>query len=424
MAAVGDFEPFSRETLENPYPFYDRMRAERPVFEAAPGVFFVTTYDLIHEVLRDTERFSSARGAAFLNFQGEAGLAPPMAPSEATRAIFARGVPPRDTLLSADPPAHTRYRSLVNRSLSPRRVAKLEPIARQVVTELIDGFIDDGRVELVGQFSMMVPLTVVAITLGVPRSDLQRYKEWSVKSVAVLAGRVSEEERIEGARASVELQRYLARNVEAARADPQDDLIGDLITAHLRGGAGDDDHRELDTPEIVSILNQLLVAGQETVNYLIASLTLLLLRNPEVLAEVQADPSLIPAMVEEGVRIESPISALGRFVVSDTELGGTALPAGSRLVALFGCANRDPKRFPQPERFDIHRENLRDHVGFGAGPHYCVGAALARMETRVAFEELFRRLRNLRLAPGNDFTHQYNFIFRALKTLHLEFDKA
>ena len=167
MEAVRDFDPFSRETLENPYPFYDAMRRERPVFEAAPGVFFVSSYELIHEVLRDTERFSSAHGAAFLNFQGEGGLAPPMAPSEAVRAIYAKGVPQRDTLLSADPPAHTRYRSLVNRSLSPRRVAKLEPVARAVVSELIDGFVEAGRVEFVSQFSMMVPLTVVSITLMV-----------------------------------------------------------------------------------------------------------------------------------------------------------------------------------------------------------------------------------------------------------------
>jgi cytochrome P450 len=422
MRSVHEFAPFAPETLEDPYPFYAAMRREAPVFEAAPGVFFVASYERVNEVLRDTERFSSGRGAAFLNFQGEEGLAPPSAPPPELAAILRKGVEPRDTMLSADPPAHTRYRSLVNRSLSPRRVTTLEPAVRSVANELIDGFLGRGEAEFVSQYTMLVPLTVVSLALGVPPSELERYKDWSIRVVSVLARSATPEERLDSARASVELTQYLASRVEDARRSAGDDLIGDLVNAHLKSDDSDaEPYRALDTPEIVSIVNQLLVAGQETVNYLLSSLMLNLLRNPDQLRALMADPALIPRAIEEGMRHESPIQALGRFVVEDTELGGAKLPGGSRLVILYGSANRDESVFPDADRIDIHRENLREHLAFGAGPHYCVGAALARLESRIALEELFQRARELRLAPDkNDFTHQYNFIFRALKSLHVE----
>lgn len=427
MTSVHDFDPFSIETIDCPYAFYAAMREEAPIFEASPGVFFVSTYELVNQVLRDTDNFSSGKGAAFLNFQGEEGLAPPSQPPAEIQEILAGGPPDRDTLLSADPPAHTRFRSLVNRSLSLRRMAEREPLIRQVVTDLIDAFIDDGKVELVEQFSMMVPLTVVSHALGVPPEDLEKYKDWSIRTVKNLSGRISYEDALDSATAARDLRNYIADKVEEARDEPQDNVIGDLVNAHMLADEDGDTttYRPLDTPEIVSIVQQLLVAGQETVNYLISSLTLLLIENPEQMDAVRGDPSLIAAMVEEGVRAESPIQALGRFAARDVEIAGVTIPEGSRVIILYGCGNRDDGHFKDAAKFDIKREDLRDHVGFGAGPHYCVGAALARLESRVAFEELLSRLTNIRLAPEKaDLSHKYNFIFRALNALHLEFDKA
>jgi cytochrome P450 len=427
MASVHDFNPFSKETIGCPYPFYQAMREQSPVHEASPGVFFITTYDLVSQVLRDTVNFSSQNGAAFLNFQGEAGLGPPSAPPPAVRELLRHDIPNRNTLLSADPPEHTRYRSLVNRSLSPGRLARYEAVVRGVVTQLIDDFIDRGEAEFVSEFSMLLPLHVVSIALGVPQEDLPKYKDWSVRSVTLLARKATPEELIDGIKAGIDLRRYIADRVEEARKRPEDNVIGNLVNAHmLESDDGDvKQYRPLDTPEIVSIVQQLLVAGQETVNYLVSSLLLKLIEKPAQMRDVRNNPDKIKQLIEEGVGIESPIQSLGRFAKNDVEVGGVKIPAGSRIVVMYGCANRDENKFANADQLDTGRENLRDHVGFGVGPHYCVGAALARLETRVAFEELFKRLKNIRLAEDkNDFEYMYSFIFRALNALHIKFDKA
>lgn len=426
MKSVHDFEPFAEDTIDCPYEFYKAMREQAPVFEAAPDVFFVSTYDLIREVLVDTKTFSSKNGAAFLNFQGEEGLAPPTAPPPEIIEILKDGVEPRDTMLSADPPEHTRFRALVNRSLTPKRVARLDHVMHKVVDDLIDQFIARGEVEFVSEFSMMVPLTVVSVALGVPEDELDNYKRWSIDSTKILAGRVSKEEQLVAARASVDLQNYLAAQVEAARNRNGEGLVDDLVNAHLLTDEEDGDgkdYRPLDTPEIVSILQQLLVAGQETVNYLLSSTMLNLIENPAEMAKIEKEPALIPAMLEEGLRVDSPIQALGRFVTEDTLLGGVALPAGSRLMVMYGCGNRDESVFEGSETFRIERKDERKHIAFGAGPHYCVGANLARLESKVAMAHLFDRMTNFRFTPcKSDSRHQYSFIFRALKELHLQFD--
>jgi len=407
---VSAFRPLSPENAENPYPFYRAMREQAPVYRVPElGFFIVSHYDDIMHVLHNEEIFSSNSPAG-----PGVGATPP---TSELRAIMERGYPPVNTLLTNDPPAHTRFRALVNKAFTPRRVATLEPSVRAIANQLIDAFIDAGRVELVSQFAVGLPLTVIAGALGVPHSDMASFKRWSDDSVAPLGGMIGYERQLECARSIVEFQHYFAARLEERRSAPRDDLLTDLLNARLDGS------EPLSMPEMLSILQQLLVAGNETTTNLIASAMMLLLDHPDQLAAVSADHSLMPNLIEEALRMESPVQGLFRVAKIDTEVGGVAIPAGSRLVVMYASGNRDEAEFAGADRFDIRRANARDHLAFGHGVHFCLGAALARVEGRIAFETLVTRLRNLRLDSDRaHLRHTPSFILRGLIALPLRFE--
>lgn len=293
----------------------------------------------------------------------------------------------------------------------------MEPKIRTIANELVDGFIGGGRVELVSQFAVGLPLTVIADSLGVAREDMDRFKKWSDDSVAPLGGMISYARQVECARSIVEFQHYFAARIEERRAAPRDDLITDLVNARLDGV------EPLNVPEMLSILQQILVAGNETTTNLIASAMMILLRDCTQMAALAADKALIANFVEEALRLESPVSALFRVAKIDTEVGGVRIPAGSRIIVIYGSGNRDDAHFPDAAKMDVRRDNARSHLAFGQGVHFCIGAALARLEGRIAFETLLGRLRNIRLMPGrNDFSHTPSFILRGLTKLWLEFE--
>ncbi len=406
--SIADFDPLAPETVECPYPFYAAMRCEAPVYQVpGAGFFIVSRYQDIKTVLLDTATFTSRTGPGVRK-----------EPPKEVLEILSQGWLPVDTLLTNDPPSHRRYRGLVNKAFTPRRVALIEPSVRTIANTLVDAFIADSRVELVSQFAVPLPLTVIANALGVPPADQALFKRWSDDAVAPLGGMITPERELECAKSTVEFQRYFAAKLDERRAAPQDDVLTDLINARLEG------ETPLNTAEMLNILQQLLVAGNETTTNLIASAMLLLLQNPQQLASVCADRSLIPNFVEEALRFESPVQGLFRMAKVETELGGVKIPAGSRLVLMYASGNRDDQEFPQADRFDICRANAKDHFAFGAGIHYCLGASLARLEATVAFETLLGRLPHIRLAEGqNDYTHTPSFILRGLKALHLEFDQ-
>ena len=269
------------------------------------------------------------------------------------------------------------------------------------------------------QFAVGLPLTVIADSLGVAREDMDRFKKWSDDSVAPLGGMISYERQVECARSFVEFQHYFAARIEERRTAPHDDLITDLVNARLDGA------EPLNVAEMLNILQQLLVAGNETTTNLIASAMMILLRDPEQMAALIADKTLIANFVEEALRMESPVSALFRLAKIDTEIGGVGIPAGSRIIVLYGSGNRDDAHFPDAAKMDVRRDNARSHLAFGQGVHFCIGAALARLEGRVAFETLLGRLKSIRLIPGrDDFSHTPSFILRGLKELWLEFEAS
>jgi len=411
MPSVHEFNPLAPETVECPYPFYKAMREEAPVYQVPGlGFFVVSRYEDIKEVVGDTERFSSNSGPGVVAAGATA--------DPELEAILSQGYPGVNTLLTNDPPDHARYRGLVNKAFTPRRVTGMEASVRAIANELFEAFRHRGAVELVHEFAAPLPLTVIADALGVPRSDLWTFKRWSDDSVAPLSGFLTRERQLECARSIVEFQHYFAAKLDERRAAPQDDVLTDLINARLDG------ETPLDTAEMLSILQQLLVAGNETTTNLIASGMMLLCQNPEELARVQADPTLVPNVVEEALRSESPVQGLFRMAKVDTSVGGVPVPAGSRLVVMYASANRDEGVYPESERFDVCRDNARTHLAFGHGIHFCLGAALARLEASVAFEQLLQ-LKDWRFAPGkNDFAHVPSFILRGLKELHLEFAPA
>lgn len=424
MKSPSQFDPVAPETVECPYPFYAAMREDSPVHEVPQmGFHIVASYDLIQEVLADPATYSSQSGPGlqFLDHKDE----------ELT-AILRDSYPQRDTLLTLDPPEHKRFRSLVNRAFSARRVAGMEDNIREIASGLIDEFLSGPRdssgavsVEFVSQFAVPLPLTVIADALGVSRNDMADFKRWSDDAVAPLGGMISRERRLECARSQVEFQQYFAARLAERRAAPRDDILSDLISAHVATpDAEDQPYRALDTAEMLSILNQILVAGNETTANMLGSALLLLLEHPQHMAALRADPAQIGGMVEEALRLESPVQGLFRLTTRETKLGDVDLPSGARLVLMYASGNRDACQFAQPEAFQLDRDEPTTHLAFGRGEHFCLGAALARLEGSIAFEELLRRTKSIRIAAKNGGTHTPSFILRGLRELQVEVEPS
>jgi cytochrome P450 len=398
------------EVLSCPYEFYRRVRDEAPVHQTPLGFWLVSRFDDVMSVVRDPERFSSNFNTSFA-----AGSASPE-----MLAVLADGYPSANTLLTNDPPTHTQFRALVNKAFSPKRVAQLEGEIRGVATNLIDAFVADGTVELVGQFAVGLPLTIVADALGVDRADMARFKRWSDHAVAPLSGLLDANQMLECARSRVEMQQYMAAVIERRRAEPRDDLLSDLV--HAVFDSGDRAGENLTVAELLNVIEQILVAGNETTTKLLAAGMLALIENPEQMIKVRANTELIGNLVEEALRIESPVQMLPRIAKTDVEVGGVNIPKGSMVMVMYGCANRDEAKFANADVFDIERSNARGHLAFGQGPHFCVGSALARSEARIGFELLLDRLHNIALAPIEQPTdRELSMTLRGLSALHLVF---
>ena len=295
-------------------------------------------------------------------------------------------------------------------------------MSAQVTNDLIDGFIEDGGCEFKSAFANHLPMTVIADALGAPRADMDRFHRWSDAFVVQLGGVSDRDTRLEAARRIVEFQRYFIERIEEKRARPTEDVISDLVHATL---AEEGDPRAMDYPELLSIIQQLLVAGNETTAHTLTAGMYYLARDPELRARLLTEPEAIPAFVEETLRLLTPTNSMWRVTMKDAEIGGVALRAGEVLLLRYGSANRDDAEFEDPERLDLDRADPRRHLAFGAGIHTCIGAQLARKEMVTAFEILLRRLRNPRPAPGGEeLRYSPNILLRGVLELPLLFDKA
>ena len=400
--------PFDPQVLESPWEFNRRLREEAPVYrDPNTGIFLVSSYDTVFEALQNFEIFSNR----FARAMGRGATPPPE-----VREAGSGGYPQVDTMLTADPPEQRRFRKLVNKAFVPRRVNGLETRMDALSHELIDGFATEGRVELMSRYAQLLPLTVIAEQLGVPREDLPKFRRWSDGFVAQLGQMADLETQVEAARMIVEFQHYFAERLEGRRKEPRDDIISDIANASV------EDERPLDTAESLSILPQLLVAGNETTASAIAEGMLLLVQHPDQLALVEAEPAHLPGLVEEVLRLATPTANMWRVTTEDTSLAGVEIPKGAFALLRFASANRDETRFPDPDRLDVARPNVGDHLALGYGVHFCLGAMLARKEMAVAFRCLTTRLSAWRLDPEADAPrHKPNVLLRGLEALHLLF---
>ena len=415
---LATFNPFDPTTLQCPFPHYAQMRDEAPVlFVDKLGLYLVTRHDLVMEVLRDPQTYSSLFGSTGM----------PMAKEDRARMaeVLAEGFPRVATMLTADQPEHTRYRRLVSKAFHPAAIAALEPVIRRVTIQAIDSWINNGSIEFVREFGIPLPVEVIAHALNVPPERLADFKRWSDDSIAGIGTILTLDQRIAAERGVNEYQRYFAEQIDLRRIDPRDDLLTNLLNARVDSDDPDvDDKRPLDMPEMLSIVQQLLVAGNETTTKMLTEMMRLLGENPDQWELLKQDPSRIDRVVEETLRLSTPTQGMFRIVTADVNLGGVDIPAGSRLVIVFSSANRDEELYDLPDQFDPDRDNLRQHLAFGKGIHFCLGANLSRLEGQVALQELTKRIDTFRLADSNDFNYFPSFMLRGLTSLQIDFTPA
>jgi len=403
---TAEFNPFTPEALADPYPMYRELLKHNPVsWNPIMETWVFTRYEdvdriLTHEAMSADRRSGNNRFAEMQRKQIE----------EQPDSPFNRA----PTMLTSDPPEHTRLRRLVSKAFTPRAVEDLRARIQDIVDDLLGDVAEAGEMDLVQALAYPLPVIVIAELLGVPAEDRAKFKKWSDEIVATLGGPFTPQEVQQAAAASIdELIAYLSAVIEDRRKNPRDDLISGLIAAEDEGNV-------LSTQEIYTTTILLLVAGNETTTHLIDNGTLALLRNPDQIDILRKDQSLIKSAVEELLRFTGPVQGTGRVVTEDVEIGGQAMKARETAFVLLGAANHDPAKWgDDADRLDVTR-NPVDHLAFGDGIHFCLGAPLARAEAQIAIGTLTERFPNLKHAVDEP-EWGGTFIIRGVKSLPLTF---
>jgi cytochrome P450 len=391
--------------VRDPYPMFAGIRESTPVMEVhygpgsgrrsqadptaprMPSLFTVTSHELAQQVLTDSARFSSTGYARTIG------------------QVMGRSI------LEMDPPEHLRHRALVARAFRARVLDQWrDTIIGATVSELIDAFAGDGRADLVPQLTFPFPVRVIARILGLPEADWPRFLRLSTELIAVMRN------WDRAVAASRELRRYFGEIIADRRRHARGDLVSQLIEAEVDG-------RRLSDEEIYPFLLLLLPAGAETTYLSSSNLLFGLLSHPGQLDAVRADRNLVPQAIEEALRWETPALTVARTAAGDVELGGVRIPSGALVAVSLGAANRDPGRYPDPDAFDITRDD-KQHVSFGDGAHKCLGMHLARLEMQVLLNAVLDRLPGLRLDPAAEDPHIHGLLFRSPQNLPVRFDPA
>jgi cytochrome P450 PksS len=392
----------------DPFPYYARLRADAPVcrttLPTGEPAWLVTRYDDAVAVLKDDHQFVKDTANA-------------LTPAQLARQPWFRTIFPtiRRHLLRADGADHMRLRGLVNRAFTPRLVEQMRGRIQALADELLEALGDRERLDLIRDFALPLPLTVIAEILGVPPEERRAFQRWSK---AIVSAGHSTGRMFWAVPAALRFQRYVRRFLRRRRAEPRDDLVSALVRTEE---AGD----RLSEDELVAMVFLLLVAGHETTVNLIGNGTLALLEHPDQLEKLRREPGLLKPAVEELLRFTSPVEmATERYARDDVSLGGVTIPRGDMVYVVIASANRDERQFPHADTLDVAREPNR-HLSFGLGAHFCLGAPLARLEGQIALGTLLRRLPGLRLAvPPNRVRWRRGLILRGLEALPLIFDRA
>jgi len=400
MADELAFNPFDPETRRDPFALYARARHEYPVYpHTGLPVTSVFRYADIHAILKDPSTWSN-------NFPPPPGIDPESFP--------------KPSMLGQDPPEHDRLRALVNQAFTPRIIRQLEPRMHAIANELFDAALAQGEVDFVRAFTYPFPVTVIAEIIGVPPEDREQFKQWSDKSVENL-GNVffappNPERLRELSTLFADMSEYFSRLAAERRREARDDLLSGLVRAEVEGS-------RLTTEEMISMLVLLLVAGNETTTTLIGNTVLELLAHRDQLARVRSDPALIPSAIEEVLRFSSPVQMDPRRATRRVELRGHVVEADQLVICWLGSANRDEDVFADGERFDVGRSDNR-HLAFGFGPHYCLGANLARLEGQVALRTLLTRTQSFERTDDTPLPLHPSIVFRGVTHLPLQLSPA
>lgn len=372
---------------EDPFPFYEVGRGLSPVFVPARDLWMVFGYNEVQAILRDHQTWSSARVPE---------------PSEQ--------VPP-PSMLSSDPPRHTRLRGLVSQAFTPRMIEQLEPRIRLVAAELVDAMASCGRADAVAELAYPLPVIIIAEILGIPPADRDTFKQWSDEVVASLGSGLTGEAREAPAETIQAMRAYFTDLVAERRLRPRGDLISGLAAAESGG-----EHLGID--ELLQMLILLLVAGNETTTNLIGNALIEFMAHPAELEKVREHPALLQGAIEEVLRYSSPVQATVRRATRPVEIGGKTIGEGQAVVTWIGAANRDPQVFEHPHVFNVTREPNR-HMAFGFGIHFCLGAPLARLEARVALDVFLNRIQHFERTDSDPLPRVPTFIMRGVQSLPL-----
>jgi cytochrome P450 len=388
-------EMFSDEARRNPFPLYAGMRNTSPTFRVPPpfDMWMIFDYDGVKRAISDHETFSSRVPA------------------------------PDNWFIFFDPPQHSKMRALISRAFTPKSIAALEPRIRDLSRKLLDNILTRDVVDIATEYSVPLPMTVIAEMIGIPSADWQRFREWSdiilklSYSMRGMEGQEESDKSVAGFRTvSVEMNDYLTKMIADRRATPRDDLLTRLVEAEVEG-------ERLTQHEILGFFQLLIVGGQETTANLINNALLCFIETPDQLARLRASPELLPSAIEEVLRYRSPIQWLMRTPRKDVQLNGKKISPGELILTMVGSANRDPKQFPDPDRFDITRDP-NPHVAFGHGIHACLGAALARMESKIALTDLLTRVKHFEPATNDPWPPRKALHIHGPANLPLRFDHS